>query len=67
MENLLSYYGKIMEERILLEDINNVLLDPEYTLKILNKKLNDYINFKNLFLYFRLPKKVQRNKSQPQK
>ena len=51
-----------MEKFIAIKEIKEIISDPNYTLKILNKKLDEYLNFKNLFIPFKLPKKMRKSK-----
>ena len=59
LEITLPIFEEEIKSFINLKNINEILSDEKYTIKILNKKIKEYSNLKKLFLYFNLDKKVK--------
>ena len=52
LNDLVSLFDKEIDDYISLENINKIIVDSNFNLKILNKKLKEYCYLKGLFLYF---------------
>ena len=61
LNDFVSLFDKEIDDYISLENINKIIVNSNFNLKILNQKLKEYSDLKGLFLYFSKSKKKSLN------